>query len=196
MRQFNKAEFREGDTFAAGTTTGAEFFESVTGLIRRRWLAIAAGAVLGAGLGIIYVARATPSFTASTKLLVAGEKIPNAQLISAEPGNAMVGSQVEILKSDDIALAVIKQLHLIEDPDFIGVGWLGKLPKSTASSSLSKVPLQQESAWHALRAFKDRLAVKQAALTYVIDISFRASSPERAAEIANAVAQRYIDDQQ
>ena len=33
-----------------------------------------------------------------------------------------VESQVEILKSETIALAVIKQLHLTDDPEFVGGG--------------------------------------------------------------------------
>ena len=33
-----------------------------------------------------------------------------------------VESQVEVLKSESIALAVIKQLHLTEDPEFTGGG--------------------------------------------------------------------------
>ena len=33
-----------------------------------------------------------------------------------------VESQVEILKSETIALAVIKKLHLTEDPEFVGPG--------------------------------------------------------------------------
>ncbi len=34
----------------------------------------------------------------------------------------MVESQVEILRSENIALAVIKQLHLTDDPEFVGFG--------------------------------------------------------------------------
>ena len=33
-----------------------------------------------------------------------------------------VESQVEILKSETIALAVIKKLHLADDPEFVGGG--------------------------------------------------------------------------
>ena len=35
---------------------------------------------------------------------------------------ATVDSQVEIVKSENIALAVIKKLHLTDDPEFIGPG--------------------------------------------------------------------------
>ena len=35
---------------------------------------------------------------------------------------AQVESQVEVLKSENIASAVIKNLHLTEDPEFVGSG--------------------------------------------------------------------------
>ena len=47
----------------------------------------------------------------------------------------------------------------------------------------------------AVGAFERNLTIKRIGLTYVIVISFQALSPERAAEIANAVANAYIDDQ-
>src|SRR5262249_48746798 len=52
-----------------------------------------------------------------------------------------------------------------------------------------------ELARQAIRTFQDRLTVKRVGLTYVINISFRSLSPDRAAQIANAVAEAYIVDQ-
>src|SRR5262249_58996346 len=46
-----------------------------------------------------------------------------------------------------------------------------------------------------LGEFERGLNVKRVRLTYVIEISFRSFSAERAAEIANAVAEAYIVDQ-
>ena len=42
---------------------------------------------------------------------------------------AQVESQIEVLKSENIASAVIKNLHLTEDPEFVGsgAGFLGAL---------------------------------------------------------------------
>ena len=36
--------------------------------------------------------------------------------------SAMVESQVEVLKSENIAQSVVKENHLTEDPDFVGRG--------------------------------------------------------------------------
>src|SRR5262249_51368917 len=46
-----------------------------------------------------------------------------------------------------------------------------------------------------IAAFADRLTVKRLGVSYVIEIGFSSRSPQRAAEIANAVANAYIVDQ-
>ena len=43
--------------------------------------------------------------------------------------------------------------------------------------------------------FQNRLSIKRVGLSYVIEIAFRSLQPERAAQIANAVADAYIVDQ-
>ena len=48
---------------------------------------------------------------------------------------------------------------------------------------------------HTIRAFQERLTVKRVGLTYVIQIAFSSYDPERAAQIANAVADAYFVDQ-
>ena len=58
-----------------------------------------------------------------------------------------------------------------------------------------KSPLILNFSRNAIRAVQDRLAIKRIGLSYVIQISFWAYSAERAAEIANAVADAYITDQ-
>jgi succinoglycan biosynthesis transport protein ExoP len=47
----------------------------------------------------------------------------------------------------------------------------------------------------AVSAFQSRLEVRRVGLTYVIAIGFRSPSPDGAAQVANAVANAYIDDQ-
>ena len=46
-----------------------------------------------------------------------------------------------------------------------------------------------------MRVFQDRLEVKRVGLSYVIQIGFRSLKPERAEQIANAIAEAYINDQ-
>ena len=46
----------------------------------------------------------------------------------------------------------------------------------------------------ALVVFQNRLTIRRVGLTYVIEIGFESVNPDRAAQIANAVASAYIDD--
>jgi succinoglycan biosynthesis transport protein ExoP len=112
--------------------------------------------------------------------------------------SATVESQVEILKSENVALAVVKDLHLTEDPEFVGSGGgligslLGLLSNPFASNEpASEFELQRR----VLGIFQKSLTVKRVLGTYVIDIGFQSLSPERAAQVANGIADAYIVDQ-
>ena len=109
-----------------------------------------------------------------------------------------VESQVEILKSDSLALAVIKKLNLTQDPEFVGSsgGLLGTLFQFVTGLLASNGPSSEfELTRRAVTVFQSRLNVRRIGLTYIIAISFRSLESDRAAQIANAVADAYVDDQ-
>ena len=180
-----------------------ETLAHLVGFIRRQLPVIVFVTLLGMALGVIYLVTTPPSYTAYAKLLVDSRKI---NLFQQQPSilgdipidTASVESQIEILTSDNVALSVIKDLHLAQDPEFIGpgggltgtiVGFISSLFES--SEPTSEFALTRK----AMRVFEDRLSIKRAGLSYVINIAFRSLQPERAAQIANAVADAYIDDQ-
>jgi polysaccharide biosynthesis transport protein len=110
---------------------------------------------------------------------------------------AMVDSQVEILKSENIALSVIKDLHLIDDPEFVGPGGglIGTVMGFISGLFSADEPRSEFALTRtALARFAGRLTIKRIGVTYVINIDFQSLSPERAAEIANAVADAYVVD--
>src|SRR5262249_31060233 len=118
--------------------------------------------------------------------------------------SATVESQIEILKSENIALSVIKDLHLIEDPEFVGStgGVIGAVmglipnffaPPNESKSEESKSEL--ELTLRALGVFQGQLTANRAGQTYVINVGFVSLDPTRAAQVANAVADAYIVDQ-
>src|SRR5712664_4208771 len=47
----------------------------------------------------------------------------------------------------------------------------------------------------AIQNLESQLTIKRVGMTYIISVAFKASSPERAAQIANAIADAYIVDQ-
>ena len=152
-------------------------------------------------LAAVYVLTARPSYTANAMLMIDSKRIqlfqPQSMFNDLPVDASTVESQVEVLKSDTVALAVIKKLNLSDDPEFIGPagGLIGSLfslfDLFGSNAPSSEFALTR----HAVEVFQNRLSIRRIGLTYVIQISFRSYSPDRAAQIANAVADAYIDDQ-
>ena len=82
-----------------------------------------------------------------------------------------VESQVEILKSENIALAVIKRLHLTDDPEFVrpSGGPIGTLLGLMTGWFASDEPPPSEFALTraAVGTFGSRLNIRRVGLTYV-----------------------------
>jgi succinoglycan biosynthesis transport protein ExoP len=155
-------------------------------------------------LGLVYVYSTPPSFTAQSTMIIDTRKIQLfQQSILSDVGvdSATVESQVEILRSDKIALSIIKDLRLTEDPEFVGKGGglisavIGSVLNPFSMFEADRVLSEFELTQGALRKFEDLLTVKRLGLTYVIEIGFRSRNPERAAQIANAIVDAYLVDQ-
>jgi succinoglycan biosynthesis transport protein ExoP len=203
MLQSSKIESEiDRERTAPEVPSGAESLQELTRFVSRQLPVILFVAFLSIALGVIYLITARPSFTGKAQLLVDAHKLQIFQqqsiLGDVPVDTAQVESQVEILKSENVALAVIKELRLIADPEFVGSGGglLGTLfsfvfTPFEADQARSESELKQR----AVRAFQDRLSVSRIGLTYVINIGFRSYDPDHAAQIANAMADAYIVDQ-
>ena len=105
--------------------SSAELLESFVHFLRQQYGVILLVSLLSIALavtGISMVAR--PSYTAVATMLIDNRK---SQFLQQSPSSsdalidsAGVESQVIVLKSDDLALSVVKKLRLNEDPEFIG----------------------------------------------------------------------------
>jgi succinoglycan biosynthesis transport protein ExoP len=203
MLQRNRAQSDVGrQSTMAEIQSGADSLQAFGSFIRRQFPVIAFVTFLAIALATIYIITARPSFTAEAQLLVDAQKLQLFQqqsiLGDIPADSAEVESQVEILKSENIASAVIKSLHLIEDPEFVGSsgGLLGALFSFVLSPfGTDQTASEFELNRNAMRTFQSRLSVKRVGLTYVIQIDFKSYDAERAAQIANAVADAYVDDQ-
>ena len=163
-------------------------------------------------LGAVYLFTATPLFTARAVLVIDTHKVQPWQTTSPlgdmPMDSASVDTQIQIMKSDNVALSVVKELHLNEDPEFISprAGLIGTvmgfvsnalnnaisffLPANTPSEPTPELQILRP----ALGTFQSHLDAKRLGLTYAIEIDFQSLSPDRAAQIANAVADAYVVD--
>ena len=104
--------------------SSGELLESFVNFSRQQCAAVLSVSLLSVALAVAFLMVARPSYTAVATMLIDNRK---SQFLQQSPSSsealvdaAGVESQVIVLKSDDIALSVIKKLRLKEDPEFIG----------------------------------------------------------------------------
>ena len=179
----------------------AEFVAAWKAFVRRQRSILLFVPLLSVAIALLYLATATPKYTAEAVLLVEPKRSDGAT--QSSPGDfgsaaSIMDSQVEILKSEKIALSVIRTLQLTKDPEFVGPagGLVGTTQRLLSRILFAPEPDTEFSLTRrALERFYRRLAVKRVGLTQTIGIEFESPSPERAAQVANAVAQAYATDQ-
>ncbi|CAM5202973.1 hypothetical protein ARD30_17220 [Bosea thiooxidans] len=101
-------------------------------------------------------------------------------------------SQARVIASDSIKTRVVERLDLDKDPDFGGAsrgGLLSFLSGSDATGTSAKAMA------YALVALDRNVRVHRGERTFVIDITATAQDPGKAARIANALAEAYLEDQ-
>jgi succinoglycan biosynthesis transport protein ExoP len=182
--------------------SSAELLASFVGFLRQQYLVILFAVLVTLGLGVLYLFNAKPVYTATASLIIDSRKnqlFQQQSVLGDIPiDSSSVESQVQILKSETIALAVIKDLHLQDDPEFSGSGGglLGAVIGGIAHLFTASTPSSDfEATRRTVEAFGKRLTVRRVGLTYIIEISFNSFSAERSAQIANAVADTYVVDQ-
>jgi succinoglycan biosynthesis transport protein ExoP len=189
----------------SGGTNLSDSVKSLTSLVRRRLPIFLVVIPCALTLGLLYLLTTPPSYTAVARMLIDTRKVPAFQQQQQTNGDSMidtvaVATQVEILTSDNVSKAVIKDLKLTEDPEFVGPGGglIGMLVKSIADlfdSGSSEAVSETQLKRRALAAFESRRKITRVPQTYAMEIKFRSHDPNKAAEIANAISDAYVVDQ-
>jgi capsular exopolysaccharide synthesis family protein len=109
---------------------------------------------------------------------------------------ASVQNQTQILTSRDLAAEVITKLDLANDAEFAGSGnGTSDMVLRALGMRHSDQAVDAPSRDTVIEAFLEHLSVAVEGVSTTIDITFKADSAEKAARIANAVADAYIHDQ-
>lgn len=168
----------------------------VLSIVRRQMPIVLLAVTTAIGLGLVYLWATPPSFTATATVVIDTRKVQLFQqqsVLGDIPVDAgTVQTQVEIAKSDNISLAVIKEHQLIDDPEFTGPSLFGTVFGLFASDSAAS---DFEKTQRVLVRFQRARSVKRVGLTYVVEITFQSLSSDKAAALANAIAKTYIVDQ-
>jgi succinoglycan biosynthesis transport protein ExoP len=194
-----REHFRSGQKFGIEIGGAVLSFERVADVLRRQWPVIAAAVGGSLVLVIVYLAMAKPMYTANARIMMDTRQ---TQVLDKDSGtnNALidtgfVDSQVEVINSDDLILSVVRRLKLTQDPEFNGPnpGLLAIVIGKIGSLFGSGEPPTQERIEHAVVEFiQKNLKVERVLTTYVLSLSYRSHSPDKAVQIANAVADAYI----
>ena len=169
-------------------------------VIQRYAVLVIVCTMVGAGLAVAYVTLSVPTYVAGAQLLIEPQR--QQQLLIFEPGmldltldNAQVESQVEVLRSERLAGAVVDALKLTRDPEFQSEP--GLLPWTWAPRADETAPARTEAEKRrvAVAILMNRVGTRRIGQSYVLETTARSYHPERAAEIANAYMNAYLLDQ-
>lgn len=168
----------------------------------RRWKVIAGAAALSTAAVVWFVLQATPIYSATTQILleVPSENVFGNDRVIAQRslGSEIVDSQIIVLRSSALLSQVIETLNLNKDPDFLTpseswidvvAGWLsGSARKSPASESVQNTT-------GTVTLLTKAISVSRVGTSNVIEVSAKSSTAEKAATLANTVADAYVADQ-
>jgi polysaccharide biosynthesis transport protein len=184
-------------------TSFRELAHWAIGIVRRQLLVIALFVAVGILLGAFYVLTAPPTYTAESRIVIDPRRVQlfeKAPFSEGQIDQPALESEIELVKSEPVALSVINALRLAKDPEFLRPpGVFGEVLEF-ASHLVSVVkptnPLSESEATKAaLRALSKNLSVARVGWSYNLSIQYRSGNPELAAQIVNAIAEAYITEQ-
>ena len=170
-------------------------------LWRGRWV-IAATVVFALAIATTFILLSTPLYLSTTQILIdprakrvlQTEVVPTGLGSSASGADSLlVDSQVQIITSASILRRVIEEKGLDRDPEFARGGGLG--PLGRIRDALGHNPPVATPTDLALERLGRAMRVKRVGNTYVIEIGIFSRDAQKAAVIANAVAEAYLADQ-
>ncbi|KQT61793.1 hypothetical protein ASG54_23235 [Aureimonas sp. Leaf460] len=182
--------------------------DHIFAMVRRQLWVVLVGLVIGAMVGVAYLLSAVPLYTATSDILIdKGQSKIVDELASASgvfQDEAEMLSQVELLKSDQIADGVEKRLSLSENAVFmagnpsvlrsaiLGIKSLVALVTGDDALDLDEEATTREEAKALLQK---NLTVERVGQTYVLRLGYTSVDPELAARITAAYGEAYLDDQ-
>ncbi|HET9470738.1 MAG TPA: Wzz/FepE/Etk N-terminal domain-containing protein, partial [Usitatibacter sp.] len=175
-----------------------EIVEYWRAIAKRRW-SILGLTILVAVLAALVVSTMRPEYRGTATLLieqgkskiVSIEEVYSQGLIQRE----YYQTQVEILKSDELARKVVQKLNLASHPDYdIRQGDPGWLARFLPGGGGKAQPSEEDAVKAAVGRFKHDLSVQLVRNSQLVRISFSAWDRQLAAKVPNALAETYIEN--
>lgn len=184
-------------TLSDGTLFGSlpseyETLSGVLRVLRRRWKTVVLVTLGIFLLGLLVCLLMTPKY-ASTAIIEINKEDNSANVSTdvaaasptADELKAEIETDISVLESDGLALAVIRDLNLTQTRPFNKA-----IVASEKDKPLDQAPLTREKL---IKRFAKSLTVESPPDTRLITITFQNPDPVVAANVANAIAQKFID---
>jgi len=170
----------------------------IVAIARRRASLIALTSALFVGVALIYLLVAPTRYMATVQLLVDtnGLQIVGPDLTprsgQGEVSLAEVESQLQVALSEVVLTKVVEREHLADDSEF------GEASDSILAKIANLVlhhPKDGDRSMKALRILQGRVDARRPEKTLVVNVSVWTENPQKSADIANAIAQAYLEQE-
>lgn len=189
-------------------------------LWRRKWLIVGCTMLVLVATALA-LTQITRQYTANASIMMNTREnrvVDIESVLSGLPADASgMRSEVEVIQSSQLIVRVVDKLRLDRDPEFNGLlrlpGWRewivgeitdfwsnidgsvgGESSEREFTIVVTEDPRERVLAT-VTRAIQGRLTVQPVQNSWVIEISFTSEDPEKAALIANTIADQYLVDQ-
>lgn len=174
-----------------------EISEAVASL-RRHALAIAVSVLVATALAVPVLMLRTPNYVGTAQVLldprglnvVSNELVP--QPPSADVNDAVIETQSRFLHFDAVLQEVVQRLHLTDDPVYMAKPGLGARVKALLGLS-SAVPAV-DPVEVATKILGKQTTYQRDGKSFVVNLSVKTNDPVKAAHLATAIGQAFVDD--
>lgn len=208
----------------APSDDGAIGFPDLLAFLRRRAASIVYAILVCLVLASVYLFLTPREYSATASLVIDQRKVDifGSGAVSAESSiaNASMETEVQIITSNRVAEVAVNELGLLEDEAFMRgpPGFIDSVvalifpvpapntPESASPETTASVPaaaaaelpspeeLQAEAMRRATSILRGYMEVRRAGLSYAINITYTAPTPQEAARLANGIAEAYLND--
>lgn len=209
--RFPQLAYENDAAYPTSDTVHLVTLQDLLRILRIRWKAIAIAAAGAAVAAALAVWMMTPIYMGAALVMVDeqqrhvfNEQNDPAVLSNLPTDPSSIESQVQMLQSHALAGQVVDRLNLAEDPEFNGTrrtvldAVLGIGPRLAAMFSAGGATdphaVAQRIREQTIGSVLSKLDVQAVGLSTIIAVNFRSASADKAARIANALADTYIDD--
>jgi succinoglycan biosynthesis transport protein ExoP len=165
-------------------------------ILRKHWLVSLAFAIGLEALLFLIVLLLSTTYESKTVIEIEPPSSPattvSDQSVQSGTQQDYIDTQLEILKGDYLALVVIRDLHLEQNPTFLHRTWASKLISSVLSIFSNHRNGQDVEAL--IEKFHDGLKINQVKSSRLVEVGYESPDPKLSTAVATAVVDEYLQD--